>query len=408
MLAVSVADALRLVGQAAGAPRLRIEEVPLADALGRVLARDVRLDRDAPPFDRATMDGYAVRASDASAPGATLRVIGRIGAGAALSGPVGPGEAAAIMTGAPLPEGADAVVPFEVTEPLGGAQGSETSVRLRETTPRRNVRGAASSGGAAAVRIGLGAVLAACGAARRGHASARDPRPATISPSARCRPADPRATARPPCPGAARGGLPVLSPIVSTRPRAIGPASRPTCCLSGGRMGSAARPSARCFAATSPPPLGEAGRALRLPRRHARSGSRHPAATFVFMLRDAARGCLRAPHASARPMDDCRAPRPGPAQPATPARRRRGPRSCDPGHRLSDFSRSPTPIGPSRGKARAGPSAPPASQLLPAPPNSSSRLLRKSSSRLLRKFPPSLPCRHPHGARRARDCNDRM
>src|SRR5262245_49507854 len=90
------------------------ETVPVTAAAGRVLAADVVSDCDLPPFDRVMMDGYALRAAD-SGPGARLRVVEEVAAGARGERPVAPGEAHAIMTGAPLPPGADAVVPVEWT-----------------------------------------------------------------------------------------------------------------------------------------------------------------------------------------------------------------------------------------------------------------------------------------------------
>lgn len=88
---------------------LPAEEVPLAEAAGRVLARDVIAARDQPPFAASAMDGYAIRAADARL-GARLRLIGAAQAGARFAGAVGPGEATRIFTGAPLPEGADAIL----------------------------------------------------------------------------------------------------------------------------------------------------------------------------------------------------------------------------------------------------------------------------------------------------------
>jgi len=85
------------------------ETAPLAQAGGRVLAAPVTARRDQPPFDASAMDGYAVRAADASA-GATLRVIGEAPAGRAWAGTLGPGEALRIFTGAPVPAGADAIL----------------------------------------------------------------------------------------------------------------------------------------------------------------------------------------------------------------------------------------------------------------------------------------------------------
>lgn len=99
---------------------LEAVSTPLGEALGLVLAEDVYAAFDIPPLTNTAMDGYAVRASDTA--GATpeaprpLRVTGYLAAGAVFEGAVGPGEAVRIMTGAPLPAGADAVVPFEETD----------------------------------------------------------------------------------------------------------------------------------------------------------------------------------------------------------------------------------------------------------------------------------------------------
>ena len=88
---------------------LDIENVALAEAAGRVLARDVKAVRDQPPFAASAMDGYAI-GDAAAAPGATFTVIGEAAAGHGFAGTVGPGEAVRIFTGAPLPEGAARVV----------------------------------------------------------------------------------------------------------------------------------------------------------------------------------------------------------------------------------------------------------------------------------------------------------
>jgi molybdopterin molybdotransferase len=97
---------------------LPAEDVPLEDALGRVLAEDVASDRDLPPFDRAAMDGYALRAADVAAAPVALDVVGEVRAGLWPDFAVGPGQAARIMTGAPVPGGADAVQQVEKTQPL--------------------------------------------------------------------------------------------------------------------------------------------------------------------------------------------------------------------------------------------------------------------------------------------------
>ena len=96
------------------------ERVPLWEALGRVLGEDCVARQDQPPFPRSPLDGYAVRGADTA--GATpsnpvrLRVIGKIFAGESFSGTVGPGEAVRIMTGAPIPTGADTVLRQEDTD----------------------------------------------------------------------------------------------------------------------------------------------------------------------------------------------------------------------------------------------------------------------------------------------------
>jgi molybdopterin molybdotransferase len=108
-----VRERCRAILEAAGRPG---EEVLLVQALGRVLAEPVMADRDFPPFARATRDGVAVRAQDLADGMMTLRVVGQVRAGDSYDLPVASGEAVEIMTGAPLPAGADAVVMVEYTE----------------------------------------------------------------------------------------------------------------------------------------------------------------------------------------------------------------------------------------------------------------------------------------------------
>ena len=91
------------------------ETVPLDRALCRVLAEDVAADRDLPPFHRAIRDGYAVRAADLIDLPAVLWCVGEVPAGRSFEGEVRPGQCVSIMTGAPVPEGADAVVMVEHT-----------------------------------------------------------------------------------------------------------------------------------------------------------------------------------------------------------------------------------------------------------------------------------------------------
>src|SRR5690349_8200293 len=91
---------------------LATERVDVLSALGRVLAEPVRSTRLIPPWANSSMDGYAVRAGDAR-PGAALTVVGRVVAGTLPERPLAAGEAMRIFTGAPLPAGADAVIPQE-------------------------------------------------------------------------------------------------------------------------------------------------------------------------------------------------------------------------------------------------------------------------------------------------------
>jgi molybdopterin molybdotransferase len=118
---VSFEEARHIVEQrAAMVCATEVESVDLLAARGRVLAEALLADRDFPPFPRATRDGYAVRAADVQDVPARLQVIGEVRAGSSVEGvgasiTVNRGEAASIMTGAPLPAGADAVVMVEYT-----------------------------------------------------------------------------------------------------------------------------------------------------------------------------------------------------------------------------------------------------------------------------------------------------
>ncbi len=94
---------------------LSVESVPLQASLGRVLADNISADRDYPPVHRSTRDGFALRAADLARLPATLKLLGEIKAGDRFDGTVSLGECVAIMTGAPVPEGADAVVMIEHT-----------------------------------------------------------------------------------------------------------------------------------------------------------------------------------------------------------------------------------------------------------------------------------------------------
>ncbi|HST79473.1 MAG TPA: molybdopterin molybdenumtransferase MoeA, partial [Verrucomicrobiae bacterium] len=100
-------------------PHPQSESVGLIASLGRVLAEEVKADRDFPPFARSTRDGYAVRAADVAKVPPKLRVVGQIKAGGTFAGSVQAGQAVEIMTGAAVPEGADAVVMVEYSSGAG-------------------------------------------------------------------------------------------------------------------------------------------------------------------------------------------------------------------------------------------------------------------------------------------------
>lgn len=122
---------------------LDAERVTLGECVGRILAEDIVADLDLPPFDRSQMDGYAVRAAEATE-GARLRVIGESVAGKGFDGALGTGEAVRIMTGARVPAGADAVQKIEETSESAGV------VEVRKTvTVGQNIVGRAQE-----IRIG--------------------------------------------------------------------------------------------------------------------------------------------------------------------------------------------------------------------------------------------------------------
>ena len=105
---ISVEDALRRV--LALASPVGTETVALRNAAGRVLAADAVARRDQPPFAASAMDGYAICGDTPPAAGAGLRILGEAAAGRRFAGRVGPGEAVRILTGAPMPEGADRII----------------------------------------------------------------------------------------------------------------------------------------------------------------------------------------------------------------------------------------------------------------------------------------------------------
>jgi molybdopterin molybdotransferase len=106
--------------------------LPISDALGLILAEEIRTDREYPPFDRSTRDGYAVLSAEAPA-GASLRCVGEIKAGDTVHEPLAHGTCVQIMTGAALPPGSDAVVMIEFTH-----RDSNTVIFDRLTQPGQN------------------------------------------------------------------------------------------------------------------------------------------------------------------------------------------------------------------------------------------------------------------------------
>ncbi len=169
---ISVREAIDLIDRTEVRPRVVC--VPLAEADGMRLAADVAADRDYPPFAKSLMDGYAVRVADVVGRGGpnsvALNLVGEIPAGATGGRGIQPGEAVAIMTGAPLPPGADGVVPVEDAERAG-----EASVRVvRAGQPARYIaaRGSDVAKGTVVLKRGVtigpqqAAVLATVGAWR--------------------------------------------------------------------------------------------------------------------------------------------------------------------------------------------------------------------------------------------------
>lgn len=142
----------------AALPPRRTGLVPLHDALGRVLAEDVLAAEDIPAFERAVMDGYAVRSADVSLAslhnGVALAIAGAAMAGESAPPAVGPGRAVAVATGAPLPPGADAVVRLEDTK----AEGDRVVV-YRAVKPKENTDPAGSDIAAGDLALPAGTVI---------------------------------------------------------------------------------------------------------------------------------------------------------------------------------------------------------------------------------------------------------
>lgn len=166
---ISVAEAIEIVKQQTAS--LTTERVPIVEALGRVLGADVVADTDLPPFDRSQMDGYAVRAHDVTEIPARLRIVGESAAGKGWHQLLEDGQAVRIMTGAPVPVGADSVQQVELTTELKDG----TVVELLETVEAgRSIvkRGSEIKAGEIVLRAGttinaaMMAVLAAFGYAQ--------------------------------------------------------------------------------------------------------------------------------------------------------------------------------------------------------------------------------------------------
>jgi len=150
-----VADALRSILGSAAAPA-DIESVPLRRAAGRTLARDLAALRTQPPRAVSAMDGYAVRAVDIAIAPATLDLVGESAAGRGFDGVVGPGQAARIFTGAPVPEGADTVLIQE------NAAAEPGHLRALQSEPQgRNIRRAGQDFSAGEVLLSAGLRLGA-------------------------------------------------------------------------------------------------------------------------------------------------------------------------------------------------------------------------------------------------------
>src|SRR4051812_26277029 len=128
---LSIEEALRLVVENARALSPRC--LPLREAAGLTLAEDITSEVNSPPYDKALMDGYAVRSVDREP---QRRVMEEIAAGDVPRFPLTPGTASRIMTGAPLPEGADAVVQVELTEMIGD---SIVSLQNVDVVPGKNM-----------------------------------------------------------------------------------------------------------------------------------------------------------------------------------------------------------------------------------------------------------------------------
>jgi len=166
---ISVAEAIEIV--LAQVQQLPNEEVDLAEARNRILAEEIVADSDLPPFDRSQMDGYAIRAADVSGAPVRLGIVGESAAGRGWHHELGDGAAVRIMTGAPVPAGADSVQQIELTREL--PDGTEVEI-LEPVAKGRSIvtRGSEIKSGQIVLRAGevidaaAMAVLASFGYAR--------------------------------------------------------------------------------------------------------------------------------------------------------------------------------------------------------------------------------------------------
>ena len=147
---------------------LEAETIPLLEAVGRVAAEDLRSDCDIAPFDHAAMDGFAVRVADLAQASAehpvALQVVGEVPAGSVYSGEVGPGEAVRIMTGAPVPAGADAVVKYEIVDYGAGDGRQGSSVSFSQPAGNaENIRGKGEEIANGEVAVHAGETISAAG-----------------------------------------------------------------------------------------------------------------------------------------------------------------------------------------------------------------------------------------------------
>jgi molybdopterin molybdotransferase len=127
---LSVDEAIAIIDAVPVRPR--VVEAGLSDAVGQYLGRAISADRDYPPFDKSLMDGFAVRCSDTAGGQAELKIVGEVLAGMEAGGTLEAGKAMGIMTGAPLPAGADGVVPIEDA----GVRGDQVVIRVAAVAGR--------------------------------------------------------------------------------------------------------------------------------------------------------------------------------------------------------------------------------------------------------------------------------